>query len=112
MYTQKHALMHTQIRTHMRTHTHTHTQVILDVLNFAKRIEEAIPYKRLHHQLYPNYVSVEPDFPNEFREGLEERNHKVKETGSYAVVQGIHVVSPGVIHAVSDPRKGGKPDGY
>jgi gamma-glutamyltranspeptidase/glutathione hydrolase/leukotriene-C4 hydrolase len=86
-------------------------QVILDVLNFKRELSEAVPYPRLHHQLFPNYVRVEPDFPREFRQGLEERGHVVEESPSFAVVQGI-LRSGGLIHATSDPRKGGKPDGY
>ena len=85
--------------------------MIVDVLNFAKPLSSAIPYPRLHHQLFPDYVVVENSFPEEFREGLEERGHHVVNTSAIAVVQGIHVVGDR-IHATSDPRKGGKPDGY
>ena len=86
-------------------------QVILDVLDFGKELSEAIPYPRLHHQLYPNYIQIEKDFPQEFQEGLRERGHELMVSSSYAVVQGI-VRSGGYIHATSDPRKGGKPDGF
>ena len=90
---------------------HNALQVILDVLNFDKKLSSAVPYPRLHHQLYPNHVQVEPDFPEEYRKGLEERNHEVVQSSSFAVVQGIFV-EDGEIQATSDPRKGGKPDGY
>ena len=83
----------------------------MDVLKFAKPLDDAIPYPRLHHQLYPDEVMVEDSFPEEFIKGLEERNHKVVKSSSYAVVQGINMDGQG-IHATSDPRKGGKPDGY
>lgn len=86
-------------------------QVILDVLNFGKDLSSAIPYPRLHHQLYPNYIRVEKKFPEDILNGLKERGHDIKVSSSYAVVQGI-VKSGGVIHATSDPRKGGKPDGF
>ena len=81
------------------------------MLNFKKELSEAVPYPRLHHQLYPNYIRVEDKFPEDFREGLEKKGHEIKESSSYAVVQGI-VRSGDYIHATSDPRKGGKPDGY
>ena len=85
--------------------------MILDVLSFGKKLSSAIPYPRLHHQLYPDYVRVEDDFPEEYREGLEERGHEVVQSSSYAVVQGIFVEN-GEIQATSDPRKGGRPAGY
>jgi gamma-glutamyltranspeptidase len=89
----------------------TNLQVILDVLNFDTELSDAIPYPRLHHQLYPNYVAIEEDFPEEYQAGLRERGQVVKKSSSYAVVQGI-VKRGGDIHATCDPRKGGKPDGY
>jgi gamma-glutamyltranspeptidase/glutathione hydrolase/leukotriene-C4 hydrolase len=86
-------------------------QVILDVLDFGKGLSEAIQYPRLHHQLYPNYIQIEKDFPQQFQEGLRERGHDVVVSSSYAIVQAI-IRSGGYIHATSDPRKGGKPDGF
>ncbi len=81
------------------------------MLNFGKPLSSAIPYPRLHHQLFPDHVTVENAFPEVFVEGLEERGHHVVNSSSYAVVQGIHV-DRGLIYATSDPRKGGIPDGY
>ena len=109
------------VHTHLRSHidgytvlhgTHTHKQAILDVLAFQKPLHETITSKRFHHQLYPNHVLIQTGFPEEYREDLKERGHEIQETEIIAVIQGIHVESPGVIHAVSDPWKGGKPDGY
>ena len=85
-------------------------QVVLDVLRFSKPVSEAVPLPRLHHQLYPNHITAEKDFPEDIKQGLEDRGHKI-ETGSNAVVQAIHVNVDG-IHATSDPRKGGAPAGY
>ena len=85
--------------------------MVLDVLGFEQELSDSIELPRLHHQLFPNEVAVEKEFAPDFREGLEKRGHKVVETSSFAVVQGIFVDS-GEIHAVCDPRKGGKPDGY
>ena len=110
---------HTHVNVHVHAHslilthtTHSLTQVILDVLSFGKALSDAVPYPRLHHQLEPDYVSTEKDFPEEFVEALKMRNHKVEPNMSRTVVQGIHVDSDGKIHATSDYRKGGKPDGY
>ena len=74
-------------------------------------LSEAISYPRLHHQLYPNIVKIEK-FPQEFvEEGLRNRGHEVKPETDPAVVQGI-LRSGGYIHATSDYRKGGIPDGF
>ena len=85
--------------------------MILDVLNFGRKLSPAISYPRLHHQLYPNKIDVEEDFSSEFQNGLKERGHVVEESSSFAVVQGIFV-EDGRIQATSDPRKGGKAAGY
>ena len=74
-------------------------------------LSEAIPYPRLHHQLYPDYIEAEKEFPEEFRVGLRERGHVVRNSSGYAVVQGI-LRRGGDIHATCDPRKGGEPDGF
>ena len=89
----------------------TPIQVILNVLGYFLPLKEAVYRPRLHHQLIPNKVMVESDFPTDLRECLESRGHVIENNGTYAVVQGIHVVN-GLIQATSDPRKGGIPDGY
>ena len=95
-----------------RKHTSTNIlQVILDVLNYDKKLSSAISLPRLQPRLYPNSIRVETDFPEEYREGLEERNHELVQSSGTAVVQGIFV-EDGEIQATSDPRKGGEPDGY
>ena len=55
------------------------------MLEFGKPLSEAVPYPRLHHQLNPNHVTVEKEFPERFRKGLEERHHKVHVRSSEAV---------------------------
>ena len=85
--------------------------MILDVLSFGKELGESIRLPRLHHQLIPNQIFVEPEFPAEYRSGLRERNHTIVESTSSAVVQGVYVVSQNMINATSDPRKGGIPAG-
>lgn len=85
--------------------------MVLDVLGFEQLLSDSIALPRLHHQLFPNYISIEKEFPEEYQNGLKEKGHIIVESGTHAVVQGIHVDSGG-IHATSDPRKGGAPDGY
>ena len=87
-------------------------QVVLNVLGMSIPLSEAIPPPRFHHQLIPNQVSVEDGYPEDLQQSLVSRGHKVVTSGVYAVIQGIHVGDDGLIHATSDPRKGGIPDGY
>lgn len=86
-------------------------QVLLNVLGFEKYLNESIALPRLHHQLFPNYITAEPDFPEDIQASLKAKGHKIVPATSLAVVQGI-VVSDGEIYATSDKRKGGSPDGY
>jgi len=84
---------------------------VLGVLGFDQPLSDSVFRPRLHHQLIPNMVSVEDDFPGDLREALVERGHVVQDSGALSVVQGIYVQDD-LIYAVSDPRKGGIPAGY
>jgi len=65
----------------------------------------------VHHQLIPDEVRNEPRFDLNILEGLKSRGHEFRSISSTAVVQAIKE-NDGLISAVSDMRKGGKPDGY
>jgi len=69
---------------------------------------------RLHHQLVPDKVQTEPRVDLQLVEQLEQRGHIIKftESDDYSVVQAIKRNKDGTLTAVSDIRKGGKPDGY
>ena len=86
-------------------------QVTLDVLGFGRPLSDSVGFPRLHHQLFPNYISIEDNFPQIYQDGLRRKGHLIQKSSGYAVVQGIHVDAGG-IHATSDPRKGGTPAGY
>lgn len=83
------------------------------MLGFEKPLNDSIAMIRLHHQLFPNYITVEAGFPENTQATLRSKGHRVitgtPEAGS--VVQGIFVDN-GDIYATSDARKGGSPDGY
>ncbi|KAL3191548.1 hypothetical protein MRX96_059649 [Rhipicephalus microplus] len=74
-------------------------------------IKEAIDRPRLHHQLIPNRVIVEPHFPQEIITELENKGHvfEVNE-GKGSTVNGIKREA-GCLHASYDSRRGGSVDG-
>ena len=67
---------------------------------------------RLHHQLIPDTVQTEFRVDQDLVEGLEQRGHTIAFIESTAVVQAVKRNEDGTLTAVSDIRKGGKPDGY
>ena len=76
-------------------------------------LNESVSSPRLHHELIPNVVRVEKDFPESYVKRLRELHHDVyvyykKPLG---VVQAIYK-NNGVIYAVSDKRRDGQPAGY
>ena len=89
-------------------------QVIVNVLGFEKALNSSIALPRLHHQLFPNYITAEAEFPECTRAFLRSKGHRVitgtPEAG--AVVQGLVTDEEGNIYATSDARKGGSPAGY
>ncbi|KJE91355.1 hypothetical protein CAOG_08611 [Capsaspora owczarzaki ATCC 30864] len=83
-------------------------QVMQSVLTFGEGIDDAITRPRLHHQLLPNILMLEPAFPTNLYTGMQAIGHNVTTSTSIAVVQGIVQYAPNVIYAKSDPRKGGE----
>ncbi|XP_075539774.1 scoloptoxin SSD14-like [Dermacentor variabilis] len=74
-------------------------------------IKEAIDESRIHHQLIPNNLMVEPSFSNAAREALRKYGHNVTERkGRFNVILGL-CGRDGHILANSDYRKGGTVDG-
>lgn len=82
------------------------------MLNFGDNLRKASPYPRLHHQLIPDILFYEQDFPSSIVRGLQDRNHNVVKSDRAAIVQAIYIDENGIINAASDHRKGGIPDGY
>ena len=91
-------------------------QVIVDVFGFEKLLNESVALPRLHHQLFPNYIQVEANFPESTQAVLRSKGHRVvvgnPDSPFIGVVQGILTDEEGNIYAVSDSRKGGSPAGY
>lgn len=97
-------------------------QALLRVLALGADAGAAVAAARLHHQLLPDVawaeVTVAPDGSRVAVDtstilALQKRQHMVNNTENGAVVQLI-VLNPdtGMLHAVSDTRKGGRPAGF
>ena len=91
---------------------------IIRHLLFGEEVCESVNDKRLHHQLVPNKVYVEPGFSKEMISELEEKGHKFdfnNTLGSENKATAVHAVSmthSGSLMAVCDKRLSGKPAGW
>lgn len=86
-------------------------QCLVHALIHERNAGEAVGHPRFHHQWLPDRLLLEDRWTDRrLATSLERFGHVVGVTGDIGVVQMI-VVRGGVIHAASDPRKGGKPDG-
>ncbi|XP_025102476.1 glutathione hydrolase 1 proenzyme-like isoform X2 [Pomacea canaliculata] len=75
-------------------------------------MEQAVEARRLHHQLLPDYITYEEDFDMAIVKGLQALGHEVQSIAlGKSIIQAISGEG-GMLHAVSDFRKGGHPDGY
>lgn len=79
------------------------------------KLSDAIDDHRLQHTFSPNEIRNEIGYllEEDIVEGLKTKGHKVKETGSNAIIQGIFIdKTNNRIYAKSDKRKEGKASGY
>jgi len=90
-------------------------QVILGLMDRGEPVRQLMDRPRLHHQLIPNVVRVEPGYNESIIAALTERGHVVSQiVGLLADGQALGVVQlvvrdefTGTIQAASDVRKGG-----
>eukprot|EP00762_Andalucia_godoyi_P004006 ANDGO_05672.mRNA.1 Gamma-glutamyltranspeptidase 3 len=94
-------------------------QTLLLIVDRGYNAKEAVESRRLHHQLFPNMVTVEKWFPNKLQWELANHKHVVSDTGAMLAdgqlsgnVQCIIVREDGKLEAASDSRKLGKPAGF
>lgn len=88
-------------------------QVAIKNLWLGESIQEAVDQRRVHHQLHPNVVQLEQDFPLSVRNSLRKIGHQLQcfATGG-SIVQAVSTVQNfNELIAVSDVRKGGAPAG-
>ena len=81
---------------------------------FGRTLSEAVDEPRLHHQLLPPRIFLEPKDPyilsEAIQEGLRSRGHPIKPGGT-SVVQAVSREKDGKLFGKSDPRKHGWPAG-
>jgi gamma-glutamyltranspeptidase/glutathione hydrolase len=91
-------------------------QVAINVLVHDMNVADAVSAPRIHHQAIPETLRVERVAPLDARlqDALRERGHEIEPIYNIANVQAIHIdrTSGRRLHAVSDPRKGGRPAGH
>jgi gamma-glutamyltranspeptidase/glutathione hydrolase len=86
-------------------------QCVLNCLLFGMTPREAVAAPRFHHQWQPDILYFEEDWSDQaVIETMEALGHQAGRRADIGVVQLISVRDDG-IHAASDPRKGGAPDG-
>mmetsp|Transcript_30653 Transcript_30653/g.74840 ORF Transcript_30653/g.74840 Transcript_30653/m.74840 type:complete len:161 (-) Transcript_30653:57-539(-) len=92
-------------------------QVLLDILGRHVNAKEALNVARLHHQLLPDVLWLEPTFSSAIADVLRSRGHNVRapvpgqtlaDGQTSGVVQVVVRHDNATLDAASDPRKGGR----
>jgi gamma-glutamyltranspeptidase len=66
-------------------------------------VREASETARLHHQLYPNHVWAESNYPQYLQTALRERNHQIV-LSSLGIVHSVYIDQNNTLWASSDFR--------
>ncbi|CAH3132791.1 unnamed protein product [Pocillopora meandrina] len=98
------------------------SQVLMNYFWFGDSLKDAVSKPRLHSQLFPSIILVEPNFPEKYIEGLKRYGHKriTNDTTLFTgtplqimgVVQLVVRKDDGELLALADYRKGGVAAGY
>jgi gamma-glutamyltranspeptidase/glutathione hydrolase len=86
-------------------------QVLMNLLRFGMQPDVAINHARFHHQWLPNELLLEQPLHRSVKTSLEARGHVVRTQAGLAVSQVASRGNRGVSGA-SDPRRGGRPEGF
>ncbi|ORX99340.1 gamma-glutamyltranspeptidase [Basidiobolus meristosporus CBS 931.73] len=88
-------------------------QMILNIYDFGKSVDQAVAAPRVHHQLMPDVVTVEPQYDERYVKALESRGHNVTRLATtQCVVQAVTKLPSGYYNAASDSRKRGVAAAY
>lgn len=85
----------------------------MKILWMGKNVKEAIDDRRIHHQLLPNSIEYEPEFPQAILDNLQKIGHQLRAAGAFgSVVTGIQRNANGTFFSNYDFRKGGSNAGF
>jgi gamma-glutamyltranspeptidase/glutathione hydrolase len=87
-------------------------QVILNVIDRGLPVAQAVAAPRLHHQWWPDVITVERGFPPELVRALLERGHNVVQSPPFASVNSILVTPSGLAGAADNRTAGALAIGY
>ncbi len=80
-------------------------QVMLNVLDYRMPLDRAVEYPRIHHQWYPDIVSMENDaFSRETVTELESRGYSIRTDTEFGRTDAILRGKGGAVYGCSDPR--------
>jgi len=89
---------------------------ILDIVGYGVEPYSSVSKARCHHQLIPDQLYVEYNYPPSLIETLLQFGHEIfvlpDASQTLGGVQVIQNRGDGWLSGASDPRKGGKPAGY
>lgn len=87
--------------------------VAIKELLFNETLKEAIDSPRIHHQLTPNEINFDKDFPGSLLSLLRDKGHKTRvNNGANSIVTGIvRDLATGNLTGVYDYKKKGSIDG-
>lgn len=91
------------------------TQVILAMLRHVDLnypLVDCLGLPRYHHQWSPDQVRIETTHQKEILEALRERGHSLDPGSPFGTSQAIAVTPGGEFEAASEPRGGGRADGF
>ncbi len=88
-------------------------QTLLNVIDHAMGMQEAVNAKRVHHQWYPDEIRVETDALNEnVQNDLEKLGHRLRITDKIGRMDCILVLPDGRLEGGADPRGDNTAIGY
>ncbi|RKP12160.1 nucleophile aminohydrolase [Piptocephalis cylindrospora] len=85
-------------------------QVLLNTLDYDMGLADSVEVPRVHHQLYPESLSLEDGFPLSTSKFLEAKGHVLEWAPvekSQSAIQVVRRLASGIVQAVSDGRKHG-----
>jgi gamma-glutamyltranspeptidase/glutathione hydrolase len=87
-------------------------QVVVNVIDFAMNMADAVTFPRVHHQWLPDEVLIESGLPPESIRGLQTRGHNVLVRPPFTSANSIMATPDGFIGAADPRTRGALATGY